>query len=160
MLRETDGSPLRGIEAFPILQNRDNAHKRAIRAIHPDRIGHQIELRPVFTRCRPPMRLVPVKHESSVEALFEDIPIHRGGRLGRALNNEMRRFDRFPTGTRKAILGRMNGVTRTLSRKEPNEKIDVIVLLRTQVVTKQELTRAKCFQNGWRKRQVLTLPVS
>src|SRR5947207_186986 len=61
MLRETDGSPLRGIEAFPILKSRDNAHKRAVSAIHPDGIGYQIELRPVFTRCRTPMRLVPVK---------------------------------------------------------------------------------------------------
>jgi len=46
-----------------------------------------------------------VKHESTVEALFDDIPIHRGGRLARALDKEVRRLDRLPPGTRKAILG-------------------------------------------------------
>ena len=73
------------------------------------------------------MRLVPVKHESTVETLFDDIPIHRGGTLARALDKEMRRLDRLPPGTWEAILRRMNGVTRALRRKKSNEKIDAIL---------------------------------
>src|SRR5439155_4903963 len=66
-----------------------------------------------------------------------------------------------PAGTRQAILGRVDGVTRALGREVGHEQVDIRIIRRTvSIDTQQELTRAQDIENILRNGHIRSNPSS
>src|ERR1017187_253607 len=129
-------------KALAVLQKCADANESAIGAIHSDGIGNKMIFGPVLAWGRMTVSLVPVEHESTVAALFDQKAVDLNFLAPLTDNPDACGLHGNPAGSRKTIFRRVDGVAFSLAGEKRNEEVVRLLPRDIEVIAKQEIARA------------------